>query len=182
LIAGARSGNESAIQWAPDQRNFRLAVLPRPQALTAVGFSAGPYIKEIRYNGTPMRGSILPINTGSTTHKLEIIMDDKYGSLAGSVTDGSRAVAAAQVMIVNESARVEDLAALSPSFASTTGNGTFPAIRLAPGDYRAIAFPSAQQTKIHEAGVLERLLSTAQRITVAPGGTQTATLRLSEIR
>ena len=182
LVSGAQTESETLVRWTPDQQHFQLAVSPRAQSLAVSEFPGGPYVKEIRYNGVPVRGSTLPINPGAASHKLEIVLDDKYGSLAGSVTDGSRTVADAQVIIMKDSARLEDLGAQPPGFAVTSASGSFPAARLAPGDYRIVAFPREQQRKIHEAGVLERLLSTAQRVTVTSGGTQTVTVRLSDVR
>jgi len=180
LLVGALAENDGLIQWAPDQIHFQLAVSPRAQNL--VVSDPGPYVKEIRYNGTPLRDSTLPINAGTAAHRLEIIFDDKYGSLAASVTDGSRPAPDVQVLIVKESARVDNMALQPPQYATTGPDGNFPATRLAPGDYRALAFPRAQQSKIHEAGMLTRLLSTAPKITIAPGGTQTVTIRLSDVR
>ena len=180
LLVGALAENDGLLQWAPDQIHFQLAVSPRAQNL--IVSDSGPYVKEIRYNGTPLRDATLPINAGAVAHKLEIVMDDTYGSLAGSVTDGSRPALDVQILIVKDSARVDNMALQPPGYVTTGPDGNFPATRLAPGEYRAIAFLRTQQTKIHEAGVLTRLLSTAQKITIAPGGTQTVTIRLSDVR
>ncbi len=57
---------------------------------------------------------------------------------------------------------------------------SLPATRLAPGDYRIVAFSAA--ANIHEPGVIERALSSAQRITVNPGGTQTISIRVTDGR
>ncbi len=176
LIAGAQAGADTTILWAADQRHFQLAVSPRTQSLL-VRDVEGPYVKEVRYNGTPLRGSTLPINPGVGSHKLEIVMDDKFGTLAASVTDGSHGVQAS-VLAVKELTRVDELFFLD---ARATGpDGNLPAMRLAPGDYRVIAFIDTR--KINEPGVLERALSTSQRVTVAPGGAQTISLRVTELR
>lgn len=180
LMPGARLEGETAIRWAPDQRHFQLAVSPRTQNLI-VSDPIGSYVKEIRYNGTPLRSSTLPINPGATAHKLEIVMDDKWGSLAATVTDGSRGVPAA-VLIVKDTTRVQDLGALPTIFRTIGQDGAMPATQLAPGDYRLIAVAAAQSQRIHEGGMLERLLSAAQRVTVSPGGAQTVTIRVSEAR
>jgi hypothetical protein len=178
LLPGAQTDLETSIAWAPDQRHFQLAVSPRTVSLL-VGENAGTYVKEIRYNGTPLRGSTLPINPGVATHKLEITVDDKFGSVAVSVTDGSRGVQGS-VFLVKELTRIDDLPVLGFFSRQTGADGTLPATQLAPGDYRVIAVADAQ--KIHEPGVLERALSTGQRVTVSPGGTQTVTIRVTDLR
>jgi hypothetical protein len=173
-------GGGSAILWAPDQRHFQLAVSPRTQTLQ-VSENGGAYVKEIRYNGTPLRGSTLPINSGSPAHKLEILVDDKWGSLAAAVTDGSRGLPAT-VLIVKDGIRSEDLAFLQVFNRNTAPDGTIPAAQFAPGDYRVVAVAAAQSQRMHEGGVFERLISAAQRITVSPGGAQTIAIRVSEPR
>ncbi len=180
LLAGTRVSGDSAILWAPDQRHFQLAVSPRTQSLN-VYQPEGAYIREIRYNGVALRGSTLPINPGVAGHKLEIVMDDKWGSLAVSVTDGSRGVPAS-VLIVRDTLRVEDLADPTTFTRDTGADGTLSAVQLGPGDYRVLAVASAQARRMHERAVLERLLSTAQRVTVSPGGSQTVPIRVSDVR
>ena len=180
LIPRAQLASDTAILWAPDQRHFQLAVSPRTQTLV-VSDPDGGYVREVFYNGTPLRGSTLPINPGASSHKLEIVVDDKYGSLAGSVTDGSRGVPA-MMIILKDFTRVEDLYILGTFSRPTGPDEGMPAAQLAPGDYRVLAFTAAQQMRIHEAGVLERMLSTAQRVTVSPGSAQTVTIRLSDLR
>jgi hypothetical protein len=180
LLAGRRVSGDSAILWAPDQRHFQLAVSPRTQSLN-VYQPEGTYVREIRYNGTPLRGSTLPINPGVAAHKLEIVMDDKWGSLAVAVTDGSRGVPAS-VLIVKDTLRVEELADTTVFTRDTAADGTLSAVQLGPGDYRVLAVASAQSRRMHERTVLERLLSTAQRVTVSPGGSQTVPIRVSDAR
>jgi hypothetical protein len=174
LITGAQTAPESTIFWAPDQRHFQLAVSARTQSLV-VADPSGAYVKEIRYNGTPLRGSTLPVGAG----KLEIMVDDKFGSLALSATDGSRGVPAS-ILILKDPTTLEEMR-ITGLFTRNTGpDGTLPATQLAPGDYRVVAFSST--AKFHEPGVIERALSTAQRITVSPGGTQTVSIRVNEGR
>jgi hypothetical protein len=153
---------------------------PRTQTLN-VSDPADTYVKEIRYNGTPLRGTTLPINPGSAAHQLEIIVDNKWGSLAATVTDGSRGVAAG-VLITKEGARVEELRDTPTSVRSASANGTLASMRLAPGDYRVIAFAPEAAQRIHEPDVLRRALAAAQRVTVSPGGSQTVALRVSDLR
>ena len=174
LVPGAQTAPESTIFWAPDQRHFQLAVSSRTQSLV-VADPIDAYIKEIRYNGTVLRGSTLPVGAG----KLEIIVDDKFGSLALTATDGSRAVPAS-VLILKDLMTLEEARVIGLSTRNTGPEGTLPTTRLAPGDYRIVAFSAA--AKFNEPGVIERALSTAQRITVSPGGTQTVNIRVTDAR
>lgn len=182
MLPGAYVQNELLLRWAPDQRHFQLALPPRPHTFNFTDASAGAYAREIRYNGTPVRGAVIPVNSGATAHSLEIILDDKFGSIAGSVTDGSRPAPGVQVLIVKDGVPIDAWDPRMPRSLTAGADGSFPATRLAPGDYRIFAFPPAQQSKMHEAGPLTRLLSAAQRVTIPAGGTQTVTIRLSDVR
>lgn len=74
LIAGAEPPDETFLLWRED-RKFHLALAPRPQRLTVTPFSDGPIVKEIRYNGSPIRDGILNPTGGPA--KLEIVMGAK---------------------------------------------------------------------------------------------------------
>lgn len=74
LIAGAEPPDETFLLWRED-RKFHLALAPRTQRLTVTPFSDGPIVKEIRYNGSPIRDGILNPTGGPA--KLEIVMGAK---------------------------------------------------------------------------------------------------------
>ncbi len=104
---------------------FRIAVAPKPQTLRGDRYRDS-YAREIRYNGTPLRGLRLDVNPGASAQRLEVFLDNKYGALTGTMTGGER-TARAVVALWSEGAEY-------PIQARVT-NGTFQMPALTPGEY-----------------------------------------------
>ena len=164
---------EAFVQWNEDQLGFRLAVSPLASQLEVVPFGGEHYVGEIRWNGAPLPGGY--ISAGSPARGLEIVFDNKFASLNVTVTDGSRTVPNAMVFAIGYPTTIQ-----IPANAGADGHAAVP--RLAPGDYRLIAIPQGQQASLDPPGVFQRLLSTAPRVTLSPGGTQSIEVHVSDPR
>ena len=170
---GSRRGSRSP-EWTGDA-TFRLAVYPSAQKLR-VSSLGGLYVKEIRYNGSPVLDSVIRVNPGAAAHAVEILLDNKWSSLTGTATDGRQPTEAyvALMTLADPSPAEGTLIAVAPA-------GQFRMPRVPPGEYRIIAVPLAERERLQGPGVRQRLAAAAERITIAPGASQTVTVRLTEI-
>ncbi len=163
---------EAFLQWNEDQRGFRIAISPFASQLEVTPFAGEHYVREYRWNGAPLPGGAIP--AGSSARSLEIVLDDKFSTLNVTVTDGSRPVSSDVFAIGSPTS--------TQISAGTGADGRATFTRLAPGTYRLIAIPKGQQALLDPAGVFDRLLATAPRVTLTPGGTQSIEVRLSDPR
>ena len=65
--------------------------------------------------------------------------------------------------------------------AQAIGNGQFQFRSVRPGDYRILAIPENDRVRLQTPATLERAMANAQKITLAPGVSQTVTVRLAEV-
>jgi hypothetical protein len=151
------------------------------QRLLIQDLPASYYVKEVRYNGHPVRGSIVALDAGAASHTLVIEVDDKPAFVTGVVTERDRAVN--QPYVVLTPWPVRDPASIWP-IPSTTGDadGKFQFTGLAPGEYRILAVSSAVKYEFNKPDVLARLLANAKRVELGPRGNQNLTLELTELR
>lgn len=157
---------EQFIEFKQDGR-FRMAVGPHSQTLIPDPRNRSLFLKEARYNGTPATDLKLPLNLGSPSHNLELLLDDKFATVRGEVTGSG----AAMVVLQREGA-------LLGQYSSPVNNGAYVSPPLPPGRYRIAAVPSEQM-------LLEQtleLLQDAPIVTVKPGATETFHVRFSNAR
>ncbi len=139
------------------------------------GLSGGAYVKEVRYRGGVAPGNAFEF-TGSGA--LEIEVDTQPGVVTGSVSDGGRAVASADVTVVAWPYTSTDLAT-TIRHASTDDEGKFQ-LPLPPGEYRVFALAQMDKGRPNEPGVMERLLGRAEKVTVVRGGSVSLALAVSD--
>ncbi|HEY1755583.1 MAG TPA: carboxypeptidase-like regulatory domain-containing protein [Bryobacteraceae bacterium] len=167
-IVGFAGGGASPVR--PDaEGKFVLTNLkfPRHQILVS-GLTRQYYIKEYHFNGEPSDGFVT-VNPGAA-QQLEIVIDDKPGAIAGTVTDGDKPAARSLVTLFSSS--------LQPAESFLSNQGTFQFIGVAPGQYRAVAvalLPGAPE----DIDAMTRLAARAETITVERGSTQTVSLKLT---
>jgi hypothetical protein len=134
------------------------------------------YVKEIRYNGSPILDGIMTPAQGA---QLEIVFDDKPAIVAGSVTDGDKPVDRAIVYLAQwPASSTNPIVMRTP----TGSDGKFQMAGLAPGEYRAVALlplPIAEQGRLTN-DVLAGLLSRGEKFTLVRGGSQSVALKLSD--
>jgi hypothetical protein len=132
------------------------------------------YIKEVRYNGLPVGEGRFVVD--GSPGRLEVVVDDKPGAIGGAVEDDGNALSKPYVVLTSWPMSSDGMFS---SLKSMTGdeNGKFRFGGLSPGDYRVLAVPSGSKQRLDEPGVLDRLLSGAESVTVGSGGSQDLRLR-----
>ena len=165
---------------APDGTFRKEGVRLVEQMVRVTGLGPGNYVKEMRYNGAALKGDILTLGSGTMTHKLTIVIDDKPGTITGAVTSGDKPVSRPFVIGLKwppETPR-------SPSgMAGARGDetGQFRIGGLVPGEYRLIAVRSNDPATWNRAA-FERALAAAKKIEVGPGNVLNVTLEVTELR
>ena len=141
--------------------------------------SAGFYLREVRYNGHPQVGFSFTLDADSPAHVLEIVLDDKPGSIIGTVEDGDRPANKPYVIATKYPLPAD---VMSESLRNTTGgeDGKFRLSGLTPGEYRVLAVPAASREWLNQPGLLDRLLSSSEKVTIDRGGTQDVHLKLTD--
>jgi hypothetical protein len=167
---------------ADEQGKLRIVnVRPKEQSFEVTGVPDGYCVREVRYNGTPVRGSLVPFQNGGGLRMLEIVLDDKPAVVSGTVMTGDRPVGNAQVLLTPWP--VDSPNAVWPPRQATAGDdGKFQFSGLGPGEYLLVALPPALKEKWREPGALQQLLSRAAKVKLEERGFQTVTLGLSSLR
>jgi hypothetical protein len=137
---------------------------------------SGFYVKEVRFNGSPVTANIFNWNGAGA---LEIVVDDKPAVISGTVSDRDKPVSSPDVVLVKWPAYAEDIFQ-SVRHSAGDGDGKFRFPGLAPGEYRIFALSEETQDRLNDPHVLERLMQTAEKITVERGGVQNLSLKLSD--
>ncbi len=162
---------------SPDaEGKFVLKSLKFPShRIVVAGLTKDYYVKEFRLNGASSPSDTVTLSPAA--NQLEIVIDDKPGVIAGTVTDGDKPAAGAMVRLYP---KVPPFAN-SDAGARTDNQGRFQINGLTPGEYGVLALPST--TGPQPAGYAEavtQLAARARTITVERGGTATVTLPLSD--
>ena len=76
LAPGASPPVEQFIEWGENGR-FRMAISPRAQTMQVMGTRDNLFVKELRYNGSPLPNLTIPINTGTAAQNLEVVLDKR---------------------------------------------------------------------------------------------------------
>jgi hypothetical protein len=179
VLPGAEALDETFLVWG-DNGRFRLGVTPYAQRLSVSPFAGQHYVKEIRYGGSLVNDMVLPAGSGGPP-KLEIVLSDLKSGATGVVTDGSRLVVDAVVLVIPEGRRAQDLASAPPANNVTNAQGNFN-VNAAPGAYRIVAVTRDGRERLNQPGVMERALGTAQRVTIVAGSMQSVEVRLLDPR
>ena|ERR1700680_1947636 len=151
------------------------------QSVSLSGLPDSRYVKEMRYNGAIIRHGIMQLSPGALAHHLEIVVDDKPATIAGTVTNGDAAAGAPFLLLLQ---RPFDWSVPPWSFSTTTAgqDGKYQFKGVAPGDYNLLAIPESSRARIEEPSVLQGLLTKAKEITLASGDNQTLSLELVEFQ
>lgn len=138
------------------------------------------YVKEIRYNGSPINGRILPLSGTAMARTVSIVLDDKPAAITGVVKQGDAAVANALVILARWP-MPDGVEFLPESKANGSEDGRFQFAGLAPGEYRAVALADAEQYQRRAPGRLEAALAAAPKIEVSPGGVRDVVVGITEL-
>lgn len=125
------------------------------------------YIKEVRYNGLVVSDSTFVVD--GSPGRLEVILDDKPAAIGGVVEVDGNPLSKAYVVLTGWPMPSDGMLS-SLKKMSGNDNGNFRFGGLPPGDYRIIAVAPEVKDKLDEPGVLGRLFSSADTVTLSPGG------------
>ena len=161
---------------------FQLQAVPSGNVRVMIsGTGAGNYVKEIRYNGSPLRDGIVSLDQASMTRSLTIVIDDKPASLTGEVKNGDKAVSQPYVILAKwplAGGRVF----IPTATATGSDQGAFQFSGLAPGEYRVAALRSRVEDQERLPNTLERALAAARKIELGPNTFQNITIGVTEVR
>jgi hypothetical protein len=161
------------------QGKFRIVnTAIRDQQLYVSGLRAPHYVKEVRYNGHRISDNIVQMDAGAPSHSLEIVVDDKPAAVMGAVTDRDKPVSRPSVVLARWPLNTIDWF-YSVIMATGDENGKFSFTGLAPGDYRVFAVASEVKGKLDEPGVMEQLLSRAEKMSLNERTVQNVALKLA---
>jgi hypothetical protein len=144
-----------------------------PHDVTVQGLGGRYYVKEIRYNGVAMPDGLVTPVSGAIAQDLEIVVDDKAGTITGSVRDGDKPVSKPFVLVVKWPIQEGD-PLLSAERPNGDDQGKFQISGLAPGEYRVIALTK----NIVNTEVSYQLLNRAEKITLERGSLKDISLKL----
>jgi hypothetical protein len=170
------------LSWKADASgNAQLTGVPMlNHEIEVNGLDAQHYIQEIRWNGVAIFGSLLPIQTSDMAHSLTVVIDDKPGTIAGSVTASGKPAARAAVMLRKWPAPSGTRPSSGWRNVVADQEGRFQFSGLAPGEYRIIALrtvrPETSQAQLQSA------MESGKKIEVGPNGFQNVTLEASDWR
>jgi len=169
---------EGTIPGMPDaEGRFRFLNRPVAPALVSVGgLPLNFNVREIRYNGAAVTDNVFSPNSGSLDQSLEIVIDDKPSWITGTVTQSDQRVAGALAVLVTWPPFPQNVF-LSVQKATADEKGAFHFTGLGPGEYRLLAVAPESAQKLDEPRVLERLLGSAERVTLTPASSQNVSLK-----
>jgi hypothetical protein len=190
LAEGSRSWPAKVRVALQTGRDFNLLSLPRSGAVDAEGhfrfvnvrpgenmvtvtdLGSAHVLQEVRLAGTRVAVDAPIRFDWQGKGPLEIVVDDRPGVITGTVTDGSLPASQPTVFVFPWP--------LSSSRAVVVGDaqGKFESPHLRAGEYRVLAIPAGSGERIEEPGVLDRLLSRAEKVTLMRGGSINLALTL----
>lgn len=169
-VEGVGNSSGGSLADVDSEGKFTLQLkFPRHQ-IRVVGLTKQYYVKEYRFNGAPSDGFVT-LSPGVGT--LEIVIDDKPGTITGTVTDGDKPADRAVVLLFTASNQV---AAGLP----TGAGGIFQFTGLVPGEYRALAAPIAARVQYDIPDAIAELAVRAAAIRIERGGTTTVSIKLTD--
>ena len=175
-ISLGRPGLEQFVEWTSNA-TFRMAVRSIPHVLDVT--PAGWYVKEIRYNGAPVRNRTIPAGPEAAVQTIEIVMDNKVAQVSGTVLFETKP--AGRVLVLFGKA-TPDSVERSPGVLGlpVEEHGQFSFQNVTPGDYLIKAVVYDRSLSLAP-DVMERMLAGGEKITLAPGAPQNMTIRLTDI-
>ena len=129
--------------------------------------------REVRYNGKALIHGLVELDPAAARQELEVALAPANSALEVTVTDGSRPLEKAQVLIYQDPLTAEILNRMRPSVTGAEGRALIPG--LLAGKYRVLAFPEGAAWANDP--LLEQRLASAQEVNVAPNATATIQIR-----
>jgi hypothetical protein len=124
-------------------------------------------IKEMRYNGLPVKGD-LTLDPNAPLQILEIVVDDRPATIRGVVLEEDHPVDR-PIIAVTPWPIADDPLQEQPTVINGGADGSFRISGLAPGEYRAVAVANVDRALLDYPGVLPRLAERAEKLEVERG-------------
>jgi len=136
----------------------------------------GLYLREVRYNGIAQNEAAFDLDGGSQAHIVELVLDNKPGAIRGVVQEGDKPVYQPYVVAARWPLS-SDMLTSSVHKLEGGADGKFTIGGLSPGEYRIFAVSRAASDKLSDPSVLQRLLMSAEKVTLDRGGIQNVELK-----
>lgn len=155
---------------------FRIAdVRAIGQIVRIPGLGPGHYVKELRHNGIPLSGDIVPLDDGALTHALTIVAGDNPGTISGAVVSRDQAVSRPFVF-ARKWPPAKDHVESGWTLVHADDTGKFQINGLAPGEYRLLAVRALGVPN----SAVQRAMTAGKTIEIETNGFLNLTLELSE--
>lgn len=178
VVPVEQPGAVNTPQTPDGQGRFRVSNLPGGRAsVSVIRAPDGFYLREIRYNGEIQPASVFAVELGAPTQSLELVLDNKPGGITGVVEDNDNPVNMPCV-VVAKWPYSREMSYSQRIFGGTDGKFKTPG--LSPGEYRIVAVSDENKDKLSDPAVLERLLPSAEKVTLDRGASQDVRLKLTD--
>ncbi|MBN9659996.1 MAG: carboxypeptidase regulatory-like domain-containing protein [Acidobacteria bacterium] len=143
------------------------------------GIPATHCLRGILYNGTPISGQTVSLNPYALAHSVELVVDDQAAAVTGSVSNRNQRAFRPWVVLCPVTAQAD----VFGNSRSTEGDedGQFRFEGLAPGEYRVIAVPMELKGRLEHPHILEGLLRSAEKLSLAGRQVLTVQIKFSSL-
>ena len=181
-VGGVRFADMAEPMKAGEGGKFSGIVFPVADHRVEIsGVPPGGYVKEIRYNGVPIDGKVLPLNMSAMAQTIMVVVDDKPAAISGTVMKGDQAVSK-PFLILARWPLARNQVFIPTAQTTAGGDGKFQFGGLAPGEYRIVAVADRGEYENRSPGTVERALASATKIEVSAGGFQNVKVEFLELR
>jgi len=176
---GLLSHMQYSAGYVGDPENKTLAVANVPPGIYAVRINPnGPYyVQSARSGMTDLLRQEIAIAPGASVQPIEIVMRDDFANLHGKVSFDEQNTQAMVIALPDQSRR-RQLQGIGMSNPTNPGFG----FSLAPGSYKVIAFDRIDGLEYLNPEVVQKYLSKARDITLAPGESASVDLELVHVQ
>ncbi len=137
------------------------------------------YLREVRYNGIAQNENAFDLDGGSQAHIVELVLDNQPGAIRGVVQENDQPVATPCVVAAKWPLS-SDMLPSSVHKLDARADGKFTVGGLSPGEYRIFAVSQENKEKLSDSSVLQRLLTSAENVTLDRGSVQNVELKLTD--
>ena len=174
LISLSKLHNDaySGFGGSPDNPDMFLQNVEFGKYVVEVNASGGGwYVASVTYGATNLDNDPIDIEAGPS-QPIEIVLKDDVASMSGTVTGNDDANQSATVIVVpaRASARIRTF--------PVTGDGTFQANNLAPGQYKIYCFDSIKDLEYANPEAMKQYSGSATDLSLDPNGTGSVTVQM----